>query len=62
MTKKDFEKIAAILKRNRESTTLVTDHLFLNQITSDFAVMLAEDNPRFDRKRFLEAAGISNEE
>ena len=46
MSKKDYEAIAAIM---RES------NLDLNDIENDLADYMAEDDPRFDRARFLAA-------
>ena len=46
MTRKDFEAIAHILDAN------VADE----GIVLDFADMLAEQNPRFDRARFIDAS------
>lgn len=46
MTKKDFEAIAHTLDANHAPLTLV----------QDFADMLKEDNPRFDRDTFIRAA------
>jgi hypothetical protein len=46
MTRKDFEAIAHILDANIAEEGLVLD----------FADMLAEQNPRFDRARFIEAS------
>lgn len=50
MTRKDYVKIAAILKANDASS----------QMADDFADMLAADNPNFDRERFYAAAGWRN--
>lgn len=49
MTKKDFIAIAATLDANLASQAIVLD----------FADMLGEQNPRFDRARFVEAATIN---
>ena len=46
MTKKDYIKIAAILKDHQCKCV---------DLVSDFANMLSEDNPHFDEKRFREA-------
>ena len=66
MTKKDYELIAAVIATNyRES------HLWSNKdkregaensvecISEDLANMLAADNSRFDRERFLQACGLN---
>lgn len=46
MTKKDFIAIAVILDANRAPLAIV----------SDFADMLEEQNPRFNRQLFVEAS------
>lgn len=60
MTKKDYEKIAKALHKTGH------DHDWLGDAGKkawefacmDMADMLAEDNPRFDRDRFLAACGV----
>ena len=71
MTKKDYVKIAAIL-RNHRIDNLVSFHALRlvvgatvgpvdphepkpSKLVGAFADMLAEDNPRFDRDRFYTA-------
>ncbi len=52
MTRRDYVKIAAVLKEGKASTELV----------KGFVVMLQEDNKRFDSARFLlacEKFGVS---
>ena len=51
MTKQDFELIARVLETVRYSA----DH---EAIAERFADALARVNPRFDRARFLKAAGL----
>lgn len=46
MTRKDFEAIARILDANTADYCIV----------ADFADFLSEENPRFDRERFVEAS------
>lgn len=46
MTKKDYIAIAAVLNANLANDALV----------ADMADMLEEDNPRFDRERFMRAS------
>lgn len=48
MSRKDFELIAQVLKRNKASKELV----------EDMAVALGSTNPRFHKLRFMDAAGI----
>lgn len=63
MTRKDYVKIAAILKFHRENAPAKANtSALLNRIASDFADVLATDNPRFDYARFLSAAGYSQGE
>ena len=52
MTRKDYIKIAKILK-----TTELEDRR-RNSVAASFASMCMEDNPRFDIERFLKACGV----
>jgi hypothetical protein len=54
MTRKDYEKIAKILK-----TTHLEDHQRAS-LSVSFASVCREDNPRFDVDRFLRACGVKN--
>jgi uncharacterized protein YciW len=54
MTKKDYIKIAKILK-----TTDLAAHQRASLAVS-FASVCKEDNPRFDIQRFLTACGVEN--
>jgi hypothetical protein len=51
MTRKDFEKIAFIVRGIRDRITRL-------EVASEFAGMLADDNPRFDRVRFFQACNV----
>lgn len=51
MTRKHFEVVADILKRNNASETLV----------QEFAQYLQDQNPRFNYPRFVKAATSSNQ-
>lgn len=57
MTRKDYIKLADLLKENREawdrSPTAVEA---IDDIERGLCVILAEDNPNFDRQRFIDAA------
>ena len=59
MTKKDYIAIAKVLAAHRmrrptdDSDGRIADRL--DDVTEAFADMLAADNPRFDRVRFLAA-------
>ena len=59
MTKKDFEAIAAIIRRL--STIHVPDENgqgMLLTVTNDLAEYFATVNPNFDRAKFLKACGF----
>jgi hypothetical protein len=59
MTRKDYVMIAEILKANREDFVQGDEGLSLLYILShQIANGLEEDNPRFDRQRFLVACGV----
>jgi hypothetical protein len=55
MTRKDYQLIAAVLKSYATEGIPVDDR---DAIAYDLADALAKDNPRFDRERFLVAAGV----
>jgi hypothetical protein len=66
MTKKDYELIASEIRkmphipleiRETGKRTLYREEMFANSL----ATRLEEDNPRFDRTRFLEACGFKEE-
>lgn len=52
MTKKDFELIAGVIKKNYNLTFI--NYNLLNDITEK----LAEKNPRFNKEKFLSACGV----
>lgn len=72
MTRKDYERIASIIATNRalvtiepptagnaiDNATLTGYVVALNDTALAMADMLAQDNPRFDRARFLKACGL----
>ena len=57
MTRKDYVATADILE---VLVATATDESFpdIQDAVDAFAEMFANDNPRFDRKRFVEACGI----
>jgi len=59
MTKKDYIKIAAVLKAEsiRHGIAL-NKYSAVRDMAIEFCTMLAQDNPRFDRARFLSACGF----
>lgn len=65
MTRKDYIELATALKAARlciirtEPTEFHTDMLDGNRLSAEYiAEALGRDNPRFDRERFLKAAGV----
>ncbi|AMD58903.1 hypothetical protein V6R85_02545 [Agrobacterium sp. CCNWLW32] len=61
MTRKDYETIAAAIRRSRakdrEGIVRVIAGNMLDDLAEDLAGELAADNPRFDTARFLKACG-----
>jgi hypothetical protein len=58
MTKKDYEMIARILREHVETAHNAGELNKARAIARDFTRELAQGNPRFDRRRFLEACGV----
>lgn len=57
MTRRDFELIARVLREHyTEAPTETTQY----GLAAHFASELAAENPRFDRERFLQAAGVED--
>ena len=59
MTKKDFQLIADVLKRNHEAHKSSGDQIkafLVEEMAVDFAESLKEINPRFKTNLFLKAA------
>ena len=57
MSKKDYKKFATIIK-NRVNIQRTSWNAELFMIASDMAKAFQEDNPRFDRSKFLIACGV----
>lgn len=55
MTKKDYELIASVIIRYKDSLYTKEQHM---DIACDFADKLAEKNTKFDRAKFLKACGV----
>lgn len=65
MTRKDYIRIAAALNgRTKHNATDETYregwHAATSACAHALADTLAQDNPRFDRERFLKAAGVQS--
>ena len=60
MTRKDYERIASVIANVRREFRGVEDGMNASRDIAVFlAGRLANDNPRFDRGRFLQACGIA---
>ena len=61
MTRKDYEAIAAAIKEVVDSNRWFKGNLSGTQDTAKaVANVMAADNPRFDRARFLKACGVQS--
>jgi hypothetical protein len=58
MTKKDYELIAAVLRESVETAHNAGELNMARRTARNFAIRLADTNPRFDGKRFLKACGV----
>lgn len=61
MTRKDYQLIAGVirdLKRDQRERGPFAHNPELNEVAEWFAVALGEENPRFDRAKFLQASGV----
>jgi hypothetical protein len=59
MTRKDYQLIASVLNKFTGEQGDVVER---DAMAYDLADALAQDNPRFDRLRFLVAAGVYEQE
>jgi hypothetical protein len=60
MTRKDFELIARVLSNARITFDKPQQTIALNGAVFAFASELASTNDRFDKHRFLRAAGVES--
>lgn len=66
MTKKDYILLAQAVQTERSQPGFygkVSEHVHtetLNRLAIQLACRLEEDNPRFDRDRFLSACGVQS--
>lgn len=59
MTRKDYELIAQVIAElNSDFNNGNDDTVSLSLVATELADALAQDNPRFDRERFLIASGV----
>lgn len=57
MTRKDYEAIAEVIRAERGRVS-EDQEWALDRLTERLADVFGRDNPRFDRDRFLRAAGV----
>lgn len=57
MTKKDYQAIADVIV-NRLYGATPTRRFALSDVAKDLCAVFEEDNPRFDRDKFLIACGV----
>ena len=57
MTKKDFELIAKVIRRNH-APSRAGNTTTCREIVVDFSLELLRDNPKFDSNRFITACGF----
>lgn len=57
MTKKDYIKLAEIIKKNSSEVLTPYDYETINRnnFLDNLCDMLTNDNPRFDREKFIRA-------
>lgn len=63
MTKKDYVVIAAAIRRTGMAITVgkkPSAEYALKLAATDIAATMANDNPRFNRARFLKACGVQS--
>jgi hypothetical protein len=63
MTRKDYVRFAAMLKNAHIEAVhdnLSSNVSVIDNIASNLAFILAQDNDRFDRSRFLRACGVES--
>lgn len=59
MTRKDYILIAAALNEAREFSTIEERRYGVERAALRLADAIGQDNPRFDRGRFLAACGLT---
>lgn len=60
MTRKDYEKMATVIRSHRKDDD-GTSSAVIASIAIDLAQVFATDNPRFDRARFFGACGLDTD-
>lgn len=62
MLKKDYRLIALVIRDRYDIAIDNEQRLLLRNLAYNMATMLAVDNPRFNRDKFLTACGVKNEQ
>lgn len=62
MFKKDYRLIALVIRDRYDIAIDNEQRLLLRNLAYNMATMLAVDNPRFNRDKFLTACGVKNEQ
>lgn len=57
MTRKDYQAIAEVISTLADKYQFDDGRYIVSEVASDLAEVLQNDNPRFDRQRFLDACG-----
>lgn len=65
-SRKDYEATARVIRAEMDlvpgdTEYSVTAQMVLYDVADSFAKLYAADNPRFNRTRFMRAAGVPNE-
>ena len=58
MTRKDYNSISAAVKDSVKETTELKAAYALKYLAERLAVIMAADNPRFDKAKFMAACGV----
>ena len=60
MTRKDYQKVAAVLARHRDGHMRLTDNV-ISDIAIDLAAMFTRDNPNFKQSLFFRAVLVESD-
>jgi hypothetical protein len=61
MTRKDYVKFAEMVKTMKAKLKLLSNaHDVLDDMAENMAIIFQDDNPNFNRARFLEACGVNS--
>ena len=60
MTRKDYQKVADIIRKNLATSWDDSSDLAVGLIAQDMAIMFASDNERFNPSMFYKACGLND--